>query len=188
MSEFNLFQKIIAKCFLSDNPDLMVEAGKQETKIIHGGTGMTEYQLYRFDLHEKEFLPFFDASDDSPENLRAFCDYIILTEVASKLYIILVEMKSGGASHAPAQLIASEDFANYIKVRAQHISALNGEGGFDANKIIIKKVIVKPVPGQKITTNPILGKGNVTRHQAYDDIIVVKANYIDVNQICRFSV
>lgn len=186
MSEFNLFQKIIAKCFLSDNPDLMVEDGKQQTKVIHTGAGPTEYQLYRFDLKEKEFLPFFDASDISPKNLRAFCDYVILAEVVSKLYIILVEMKSGGANHAPTQLIASEDFARYVRSRAEHIASSNDEESFDKNNIIIKKVIVKPIPGQKVTTNPALGNGNVTRHQAYDDIIVVKANYIDVNQICRF--
>ncbi|MBQ4036446.1 MAG: hypothetical protein II623_13440, partial [Paludibacteraceae bacterium] len=113
--------------------------------------GISEYRLYRFDLDssDADFLCFFNKnhSDNSservPKNLRKFCDYVLLAQKKDKLFIFIIELKSGSREGAKVQLMATELFMDYIKATAERIKEVNGFDQFDAKNIITKKVVLK---------------------------------------------
>lgn len=165
MKEYDLFTRMLSQDFLTADQQRMDEPkqdGKHSCAIV--GKGVDQYKAYRYDLDECDFLPFFNKDHDNaatgyvspnptPEGLRKFCDYILLASVNDKLYVILVEMKSGTNAGANQQLAASKTFIDYITASAERIS-----GAFDAKKIVLRKVLLKPAPKTRPATN--IGKRN----------------------------
>lgn len=71
MSEYEQLCRILDKGFEASNQNLMVEdKGKvykpQIVRIDNQGRKHLAYTLYRFDLEDKDFLPFFNKSNASP--------------------------------------------------------------------------------------------------------------------------
>lgn len=165
MKEYDLFSRMLSQDFLTAD-QLIMDEPKQDGKhsCIIVDKGVDKYKAYRYDLDECDFLPFFNKDHDdeatgyvspnpTPEGLRKFCDYILLASVKDKLYVILVEMKSGTNTGANQQLAASKTFIDYITASAERIS-----GVFDAKKIVLRKVLLKPAPKARPATN--IGKRN----------------------------
>lgn len=75
MSEYDQLCRILDKGFQAPNQYWMIESKGttyKPQKVEIDGTGRTNlvWTLYRFDLEEKEFLPFLNRTDDAPEGLR----------------------------------------------------------------------------------------------------------------------
>lgn len=165
MKEYELFTRMLSQDFLSPDQFMMEEpkqAGAHTCTIIN--TGVEHFMAYRYDLEERDFLPFFnkDYNDEdrgvvvenpTPSGLLKFCDYILLATISEKLYVILVEMKSGTNAGARLQLAASETFIDYVKASAERIKSMCGYGDFDTRNIILRKVLLKPGPKARPTTN-----------------------------------
>lgn len=182
MIEYELFTRMLSWDFLSPDQRMMEEpkqAGIHTCTIVD--KGVDSYKAYRYDLDNRDFMPFFNKEHDddakgivvenpTPSGLLKFCDYILLAAVNEKLYVILVEMKSGGNEGANQQLAASKTFIDYVKASAERIKSLSGYGDFDANNIVLRKVLLKPAPKTRPTTN--IGRRNNQIDWGADPIVV----------------
>ena len=189
MKEYDLFTRMLSQEFLTSNQQKMDEpkqGGKHSCIIVD--KGVDQYKAYRYDLDNSDFLPFFNKDHDdeatgyvspnpTPEGLRKFCDYILLASVKDKLYVILVEMKSGKPFGATQQLAASKTFIEYVKASAERISE-----DFDARNIILRKVLLKPAPKTRPTTN--IGKLNTQINWGADPI-ELKSSVFPLLKVCE---
>ncbi|MDE5876896.1 MAG: hypothetical protein K2H47_05295 [Muribaculaceae bacterium] len=129
---------------------------------VNIGTSVSQIALYRFDEKEKgDFMPFFNSShhepkrsDDAPKSLRAFCDYIVLAEKNSIVYIILIEMKRGTTAGAEQQLAAGYEFMNYIINSAFRIRQVNNMSDFSRENVIFRRVLLRLPVSPKLKTRP----------------------------------
>lgn len=194
MIEYNLFTRMLSWDFLSADQHKMAEPKQVATHtctIVDKGVDC--YKLYRYDSEERDFLPFFNNNHDveergvevvypTPKGLRKFCDYILLAAVNEKLYVILVEMKSGANTGANQQLAASKTFIDYIKASAERIKTLCGYDDFDSRNIILRKVLLKPAPTFRPTTN--IGRRN-SQIDWGDDPIVLNSQLFPLLKVCE---
>lgn len=163
MNEYELYTRIIAPRFQSEKQNILTEEkAKKKHEISVVAMGVKDYTLYRFEMDEEKFLPFFNdthgnenvkAEYPAPKALSSFCDYILLASLAGKLYVLLIEMKSGAANGAGVQLKATETFMNYIKETALRIKGYNGYDSVDGNNIVVRRIIAKAAPTARPTTN-----------------------------------
>jgi hypothetical protein len=113
--------------------------------------------LYRMALEEKDFLPFFNNSHDSPEGLRKFCDYILLAEHRKRnhevcTFVLLIELKRGKNGTAAKQLNASQTFMEYIYSSAERLHVDFNDSEFDKEKVTTMKIVIqKPISNKKRT-------------------------------------
>lgn len=189
MTEYDLFTRMLSEKFLSSNQRKMEEpkqTGNRNHTCEIVDKGVNNYKAYRYDLEEQNFLPFFNqeytAVNSTPTGLLKFCDYILLATVNNKLYVILVEMKSGANTGAIQQLAASETFIDYVKASAERIKTMCGYNDFNSNNIIIRKVLLKLAPTNRPTTN--IGKRN-TQIDWGADPIVLKSQTFPLLQVCE---
>lgn len=194
MNEFELYTRILAPKYQSAHQGYLIEDKLQEPQKVQKAdiidTSVKCHVVYRLDMDEENFLPFFNNTHSNaeqsveyptPKFLLAFCDYIILAVVGIKLYVVLVEMKSGDHSKAHLQLQASETFMNFVKQTALRIKAHNEYNEFDEKNIILRKVILKPALKARPTTN--IAKGG---RQCYSsDLIVYEGNVLPLARICK---
>lgn len=194
MIEYELFTKMLSWDFLSTDQHKMEEpkqAGAHTCSIVDKGVDL--YKAYRYDFEERDFLPFFNkeyndeergivTENPTPTGLLKFCDYIILAAVNEKLYIVLVEMKSGTNAGANLQLDASKAFIDYVKASAERIKALCGYEDFNSRNIIIRKVLLKPAPKPRPITN--IGKGKSLIDWGANPI-VLKQQVFPLLQVCE---
>ena len=186
MIEYDLFIQMLSESFLSPNQQKMEEPkqeGKHTCKIID--KGVDNYKAYRYDLEEHNFLPFFrknTAVNKSPKGLLKFCDYILLATVNQKIYVILVEMKSGDTTGANQQLAASKTFIDYVIASAERIKTMSGYNNFNAKNIIFRKVLLKPAPKTRPLTN--IGKKNSQINWGAD-LIVLKSQVVPLLHVCE---
>ena len=195
MMEYELFTRMLSQDFLSPDQHKMEEpkqSGAHTCTIVD--TGVAHYMAYRYDLEEHDFLPFFnkDYNDDerdivvenpTPSGLLKFCDYILLATVSERLYVILVEMKSGTNAGARLQLAASETFIDYVKASAERIKTLCGYDDFDTRNIILRKVLLKPAPKIRPTTN--IGKRRNTQIDWGADPIELFQQVFPLRKVCE---
>lgn len=150
MKEYDFLKKMLSDKYLAPNQSVMTEVDVQNVNItpIH----KNPYILYRFETEGNEgILPFFDQTQNALRNLRSFCDYIILSENNAKLYVMLVELKSGDVRHAQSQLDASLCFVEYLLKTAERIKDANNFLDFDSHAIVIKMLVVKPIKTRRTT-------------------------------------
>lgn len=181
MTELTLLHKILSEKFLAKKQHLMQEKDVQTVSITNGRK--TSYYLYRFDIDEcKDFIPFFNSNDDAPTGLRSFCDYLLLVERNSKVYILLVELKSGRKGHFSEQLKATECFVKYILDTAERIKTNNDFPEFDRNNIDVRKICVKSINNKKTTNvskTPLM--------ECHNDIYTYPTRDFDILYVCRAS-
>lgn len=194
MIEYELFTRMLSCDFLSLDQRMMEEpkqVGVHTCTILE--KGVDHYKAYRFDFEERDFLPFFNKEHDdeakgivvenpTPSGLLKFCDYILLATVNEKLYVILIEMKSGNNYGANQQLAASKTFIDYIKASAERIKTLCGCNDFDASNIILRKVLLKPAPKTRPTTN--IGRRN-SQIDWGSDPIVLNSQLFPLLKVCE---
>lgn len=159
MAEYDQLCSILSEEFLSVSQDVMIENKENIHKVqcvnIDDGNrkGLTR-KLYRFDLEEKEFLPFFNKTDNSPEGLRKFCDYLLLVKYKNTTYVLLIELKRGDISGADRQLRASESFIEFLCRTAKRLHDDFGDFNFDSKKIKLRKIIIKACKSNKTEIHP----------------------------------
>lgn len=73
MSEYVQLCRILDRAFLSPSQEWMIESKStthkpQKIQLEKTGRRNIACALYRFDLKNKEFLQFFNKSDDAPNN------------------------------------------------------------------------------------------------------------------------
>ena len=193
MVEFELSQRILSQELRPANQTLLKEImlDKPHTATVVSN-GIGEYVLYRLDCDEKDWLPFFNTVPTSqnhtvpfptPKYLRSFCDYILLVSRQEKLYVLLVEMKSGDHAHSDAarQLEASAAFMDYIRLTADRICRYNDYNTFDSNCIKMRKVILKPCPKTRPKTN--IAKDSSINWDA--DTVVIPGNTLPLLKLCH---
>ena len=172
MAEYEQLCSILSDEFLADSQNVMVErkedAHKAQRVNIDDGKRAFIRNLYRFDLEEKEFLNFFDKTDNSPEGLRKFCDYVLLVKHKEKTFVLLIELKRGEITGADKQLKASEVFIEFLNKTAERLHRDFGNFDFNRRNIVLRKIIIKEVKSNKTET-----KG--TRIDKNQDIILFKS-------------
>lgn len=193
MNEYELYRRILAPRLIADNQKILIE--KKTTKI-HKATiiddSIDSYIIFRYDMDEMkdQFLPFFNKTDakdgknveyPAPQELNSFCDYILLASKRDRLFVILIEMKSGVTTGADLQLIATEYFMEYIKNTAERIKSKNGYRDFSTNNIVVKRVILQPAPKSRPSTNK--AKSNKVDFSAH--IVKLASDTFPIYQFCR---
>ncbi|MBO4371434.1 MAG: hypothetical protein J5826_00740 [Bacteroidales bacterium] len=153
MKEFDQLNRILDKAFLSSSQDVMIEnKGEMQPQIVsieNGGRKNLSYTLYRFDLDSEEFLNFFNRSDDAPEGLRKFCDYVLLVSICDKTYIMLIELKRGSIKDAAKQLNASKVFVEFLCSSAERLCADFDDFPFNRKNILWRKIKLKKLKSNK---------------------------------------
>ncbi len=195
MNEYYLYLHILAPRLQHKNQTTLTEENEgkiiQNSKIV--ANGIDDYTVYRYSMKEdvEGFLPFFNNTHDgdrgkaefpAPNELLKFCDYIILVSKQEKLYVILIEMKSGGTGDAAKQLHASEIFMNYIRESAERIKSANDCRDFSSENIHIKRIILKPAKASRPVTNKAKSKeGKINWN---DHIINLPSGTIPLLKLC----
>lgn len=172
MTEYDQLCSILSDEFLAASQDIMVEKKENTHKAqrvnIDDGKRELIRNLYRFDLEEKEFLHFFDKTDNSPEGLRKFCDYVLLVKHDDKTFVLLIELKRGETTGADKQLKASEVFIEFLHKTAERLHRDFGDFNFNRRNVVLRKIVIKEVKSNKTGT-----KG--TRIDKNQDIITFKS-------------
>ena len=166
MSEYDLYTRILAPKLKPKNQKVLTEqTGRKMQKADISSDGKICYTVYRYDQGEQreQFFPFFNNTHDgdmgkaetpSPEGLLRFCDYILLAERNNRLYVLLIELKSGANGDAIKQLDATATFMDYVKNTAIRIAEENGYQNFNVENVKVRKIVLKPI-NTKSTTNVI---------------------------------
>ncbi len=195
MSEYEIYTRILSPCLKPENQRVLVEDlgySLHMANIIEDKK--TIYSLYRYDQVEQKnlFLPFFNNSHDGEmdksecptlEDLLKFCDYILLAEKNDRLFVLLLELKSGNNGDAHKQLEASATFMEYVKNTAIRIAEVNGYLNFKKENIKLKKIVLKPAPKVRPLTNKSKSKQLKVDYEA--PIIYYTANSLPLYCFCR---
>ena len=189
MKEYELYNRILSPDLLSSDRNVLIEKKAKHTARIIDDC-VDEYAIYRYDMDEQKerFMPFFnknhqDGQRKVPEGLLKFCDYILLASKDERLYVILIEMKSGKPDEAKKQLDASETFMDYVRESAKRVSKENGCDDFDIDNIYVKKVILKPAPASRPGTNK--AKSKCSKISWDDEYINMPSKTLPLNQLCK---
>ena len=195
MSEYELYTRILAPRLRPETQDVLIEKTEKKTHRATIDPGRkTFFSLYRYDQKEQGnlFFPFFNNTHDgergkaefpAPDVLLKFCDYILLAEKKGKLYILLVELKSGNNGDAVSQLEASATFMDFIKSTALRIAESNEYENFDAGSITVRKIVMKPAPNVRPMTNLSKSKGQQVDVNA--PIIYFQSDTLPLDMFCR---
>lgn len=184
--ELMFFKRILNRKFLVKNQDIMDETKeRKQTPIRIDYQGVPEYALYRFDLENFDFLPFFNKAhgaelpveEKAPRFLCSFCDYILLAVLNNRIYILLIELKSGDRDGYLQQLQAGSLLMNYVKESALRICKDNNVK-FDPNRIETRMILITPYnrPPVKVSKGFYLENG----------VRVCSGNYLRVSNVCKF--
>ena len=185
MREFELYTRLLDSQFESSDQEHMVEAVQgQKISLIKKGTDACK--LYRFDIDTSkyDFLCFFNKNHKSHstnpglDDLRKFCDYVLLVDKDGKLYVFPIELKNGGTSGAVEQVKATEIFMDFIKNTAERIKDKNDYLDFDKNNIFTRKIIIK---GTK--NRPLTNIGKDTSIKWDQDPIYIKGSSLPILHI-----
>lgn len=107
-----------ANCFPIDQSALK-EVGEGNVVVqsvpIDGG-GVDSCCVMRIDPNFKDPFPYFKEGE--PYHLKRICDYFVFVSANTKIYVLLVELKSGTGT-ALQQLENSECFWNFIQKSAE---------------------------------------------------------------------
>jgi hypothetical protein len=161
-----------------------LEEKKNGHKVSILSRCIDNYTLYRFDNEEKEFMPFFNNQHSGGlKGLRRFCDYILLAEKKSKLFVFLIELKSGRVDGAGDQLDAAEVFMDYIRRTAERIKLTNGFTSFDSSNIRTAKVLVCGINGAKPKTK----KSRDESVEKVEGRINLKLNCFPISRLCEVA-
>lgn len=131
---------------------------------IKGLHSLDNSALYRFDIADIDFLPFFSKGSQlnrPPRSLTSFCDYILFTQNAGQLTVFLIELKRGDTSGAEKQLDASRLFIEYVLATASRISQEN-DMDVDYSHVDFRKLVLADTRSTKRTLCPIYMENRVT--------------------------
>lgn len=167
MTDFEYINEILNERFLCLPPRHIQLIEDKETYNLLPQIVEIQYQpgviehvnLYRLDMEEFNFLPFFNNKGQpnekhAPKGLVSFCDYIILIEYEEQLCIMLVELKRGVKTGYEDQLNAGIEFIKYILNTAERIKTENNMDSFDSKNVILRRVLLEKTINNKRVTKP----------------------------------
>lgn len=168
MEYIDYLGRILNEKFLQKDADdlTMIEPAngvykEQRVSIKNASRTISDMKLYRFntpDTNAVNMFPFFNqhtaGPHKAPHGLLSFCDYILLVQHDSGLYVLFVELKRGRHEGAEKQLEASSTFFDYVLQTANRIKAENGFSDFDATQVKCRKIIINEEFCNKHTTKP----------------------------------
>lgn len=167
MTDFEYINEILNEKFLCPPPfNLQLREDKGTDNLlpqiveIEYQPGVIEHvNLYRFDMEESNFLPFFNNKGNphekhAPKGLVSFCDYIILIEYKEQLCIILAELKRGTKTGYEDQLNAGLEFIKYVLNSAERIKTENDMDSFESKNVILRRVLLERTINNKRITKP----------------------------------
>lgn len=168
MEYIDYLGRILNEKFLQKDADdlTMIEPAngvykEQRVSIKNASRTISDMKLYRFNTPDTDavnMFPFFNqhtaGPHKAPHGLLSFCDYILLVQHDSGLYVLFVELKRGRHEGAEKQLEASSTFFDYVLQTANRIKAENGFSDFDATQVKCRKIIINEEFCNKHTTKP----------------------------------
>ncbi len=187
MNEYDLCTHILSPKLCSCHQMQLIESKpKKPHKASIVRDKVARWTLYRYDQENdpNSFFPFFNNTSGertSPKDLLKFCDYIVFVEKNDRLFILLVEMKSGETGDARKQLEASETFIHFILKTAERIASVNGYREVNIGDVCIRKIILKPQP--KPVTNKSKSVG--TQIDLRADVITFHSQTLPLFQFCK---
>lgn len=191
MNEYNLYYRVFDQSFHAQEQDRMIETKCENPHVVRiDNKGVDNFLLLRFDQEEQAFLPFFNRAHDATHvemqkralrGISEFCDYILLVEKNTRLYVILVEMKSGKADGAISQLDASELFMKYIQGCAMRVANFNDYPDVDERNIIIRRVVLKG----GIKHRPKTQAGKESRFVWENNPVYWKESIFPIAKVCK---
>lgn len=164
MKEYDLITWMLHEDFLCKDGEgnVMVEdqgheRAVQRVRIVNDVRSISRMSLFRFDEKQTgmDFLPFFANSNHAPQELRSFCDYVLLVECRDNLYVMLIELKRGGHHGPRKQIDGAACFMDYIISSAMRIRGANGFDDFDKHNIHYRKVLLKKCESDKEETHNV---------------------------------
>lgn len=191
MNEYELCTRILSPRLCPKNQGRLEE---RKLKKIHTATIVKEavdaWTLYRYDQDEapERFFPFFNntrGENGSPEDLLKFCDYFVLVSKKGKLFVLLVEMKSGKTGDAGKQLEASKDFVLFVFKTAERIASANGYDIVDFKNVRIRKIILKPLLKQATNTAKSKNKKTDKKIDWDADIVSLTSQTLPLHRLCK---
>lgn len=147
MSKLDYINNILDAYFKTDTlTRLKEDEANMEVELINDGQ---RFICFTFDknLSKRDYpnglFPFFNRGE---VGVTKICDYIIFTEQAGTLYILLIELKKGN-HNVTKQLEAGKCFAEFVistlnRVYLQNITP-------EIRKISVKEIKVRPKQKQK---------------------------------------
>ena len=168
MEYIDYLGRILNEKFLQKDADdlTMIEPAngvykEQKVSIKNASRTISDMKLYRFNTPDTDavnMFPFFNqhtaGPHKAPQGLLSFCDYILLVQHDSGLYVLFVELKRGRHEGAEKQLEASSTFFDYILQTANRIKVENGFSDFDVTQVKCRKIIINEEYCNKHTTKP----------------------------------
>lgn len=147
-NKLNYVSNILDDYFKEDNISKLVES--QQNMSVDFISDNHKFLSFSFDkkLSTKEFpkgmFPFFNRGEPG---VCAFCDYIIFTEKAGQLFILLIELKKG-KDNVTKQLNAGKCFVEYVIATINRVYGLNIDP--QIRQISIRDRFIKPRQKQKV--------------------------------------
>ena len=181
MDEYEFLNKILDRRYLAPDSEHLDEDGVQTAEIITKPKqkGIEGYTLYRYSLEKDDFLPFFNCTHEAPEELKSFCDYILLVPYKGILYVMLIELKKD-KGNVTVQLEASRQFFEYVSKTAERIKDANNVS-FDSNNIKTIKIKLKGIPVKRMTK-----RREDLEYVKDEDLYVYKTQNFDIRYVCDF--
>ena len=118
MVAFDFIKAILGRKYIPKRIDgkfvLKEEQENQEITILEDD--IDEVEVYKYANKDGDIdFPFFNKGSDTPRFLNKFCDYIVVCTRDTKLFVVLVELKSANLfGEAKKQIDAGKIFVNYI--------------------------------------------------------------------------
>ena len=144
---------------------------EQRVVVKNSSSSILGMKLYCFNTTDKDFLPFFNPSKDEnnkpPKGLRCFCDYILMVQHESGLFVFLLEMKRGRHDDAEEQLNASRTFFDYILQSAERIKTENAIRGFNSSTVRYRRIVI-----HKVCSNKRITKNKDLENKDLNDVII----------------
>ncbi len=189
MNEYEFCTRILSPRLCPKNQNRLEEKKLAKAKIHSAAIvkdAVDAWTLYRYDQDEdpEHFFPFFNNSrgeNGAPVDLLKFCDYIVLVSKNRKMFVLLVEMKSGKTGDAGKQLEASYTFMQYVLRTAERIASANDYRDVDFSNVRIRKIVLKPQ--QKSGTN--IAKSLDNRIDWDGDIVTLPSLTLPLSRFCK---
>ena len=149
------------------------DADNKEQRVVvkNSSSSILGMKLYCFNTTNKDVLPFFNPSKDEnnkpPKGLRCFCDYILMVQHESGLFVFLLEMKRGRHEGAEEQLNASRTFFDYILQSAERIKTENAIRGFNSSTVRYRRIVI-----HKVGSNKRITKNKDLENKDLNDVII----------------
>jgi len=113
-----------------------------ENQVITIRSGGIKYFLFELDKKGVEVFPFFS----NHKNLKRRADYLLFAQGKNAVFVLVIELKSGGEKKAEYQIRSTLHFSKYLMERIQYVEQVNAKLEFRG---------IACVPGSKTESSAV---------------------------------